>query len=314
MDETMDNLESEVRKLVQQTDLLPKKINPIERLLHLFNVGHMGLSLAKLAEAHWDALAILHEANHPIKKNALYAVWASEIPHNLLTLNKKNTLWVLNGTKMFCSGAGIVDRALITSEGWLLDVDLTQPSSKEHIEINNDSWITSAFRDTNTATLTFTNFPVEDKSFIKNKGWYLARDGFWQGALGPAACWGGGAAGLVEYSLNNSRQDAHTLAHIAAMESNIWTIRCVLESSGKEIMEGLNFMQLHQLALRTRHIIEQLCTNILTRFARTYGPFPLACDALIHQRYEELNLFLRQNHGERDLESLGRTYKQIQQN
>lgn len=64
----MDNLESEVRKLVQQTDLLPKKINPIERLLHLFNVGHMGLSLAKLAEAHWDALAILHEANHPIKK------------------------------------------------------------------------------------------------------------------------------------------------------------------------------------------------------------------------------------------------------
>lgn len=312
MEETMNNLERKVRELVQKTDLLPNNTTPIERLLHLFHVGHMGLSLAKLTEAHWDALSILHEANHPIQKAALYAVWASENPHNPLTLSRKNTQWLLNGTKMFCSGAGIVDRALITSEGLLIDVDLTQPSSIEHIEINTSLWVTSAFKDTNTATLTFTNFPVDEQSFINNKGWYLARDGFWQGALGPAACWGGGAAGLVDYSLNNPRQDAHTLVHIAAMESDIWTIRCVLEHAGKEIMEGLNLMQRHQLALRTRHIIEQRCTDILTRFARAYGPFPLACDALIHQRYEELNLFLRQNHGERDLEALGKTYKNIE--
>ena len=29
-------------------------------------------------------------------------------------------------------------------------------------------------------------------------GWYVERNGFWHGAVGPAACWAGRAAGLVD--------------------------------------------------------------------------------------------------------------------
>ncbi|WP_058533850.1 acyl-CoA dehydrogenase family protein [Legionella saoudiensis] len=307
----MESLQNKVRSLIQKNSLLPNEVNYTERLLHLFAVGQMNLSLAKLAEAHWDALSILHEAGRPAKEKALYAVWASEIPNKPLIISKSAAQWTLNGSKMFCSGAGIADYALITAEGWLIEVDLTSPSFCKQVQINKETWITSAFKETNTATLTFTNFPITEENIIEKQGWYLYRKGFWRGALGPAACWGGGAAGLVDYGLANAREDAHTLAHLAAMESNVWVIYSILERAGRKITQDLSSLQLQQLALRVRHAIEQLCTDTLKRFARAYGPFPLACDVLIYQRYQELDLFLRQNHGERDLELLGKILKNM---
>jgi hypothetical protein len=60
-------------------------------------------------------------------------------------------------------------------------------------------------------------------------------------------------------------------------------------------------------ALRVRHLIEQTCTDTLRRFARAYGPHPLTMIGDTSRRYHELDLYLRQSHAERDLESLGRT-------
>ncbi|MBI2786890.1 MAG: hypothetical protein HYX60_11565 [Legionella longbeachae] len=283
------------------------------KVRNLIEVGYTDLSLAKLAEAHWDALAILNEASKIAHDNALYAVWASEIPNKPLMIEKKNSHYILKGTKMFCSGAGLVDHALITTSEWLIDLDLTQIPN-EKIQIIKGNWISNAFKDTNTATIVFNDVSVDEKNFIEKKEWYLQRIGFWKGALGPAACWGGGAAGLVDYGLKNSRKDPHTLAHLAAMESNVWAIRSFLSCAAKEMTMDSEPFFYQKLALKVRHLIEQLCTDVLRRFARAYGPFPLACESNIYQRYQELDLFLRQNHGERDLENLGRLLKSEENN
>jgi hypothetical protein len=62
-------------------------------------------------------------------------------------------------------------------------------------------------------------------------------------------------------------------------------------------------------ALEVRHLVEQLCTDALRRFARALGPAPLAKNADVARRYKELDLFLRQSHAERDLEALGRALR-----
>lgn len=305
MDLIMTNFVQQLQQIIQATTLLPNEVTYAQRLLHLFAIGQMGLSLAKLAEAHWDALAILHEAQAPYQNNILYGVWAAQIPNQPLTLNKKAGCWYLSGKKMFCSGAGLVERALVTADGWLLDIELN--SHPEHtIQYDTSSWITQAFKETQTATVFFNELPIADDCFIGAHQWYLERFGFWQGALGPAACWAGGAAGLIDYALHQRRRDPHTLAHLAAMNTNIWTMRTVLESAGAQCDEAtLNKHHLHATALQVRHVIETLCTDTLRRFARAYGPFPLACDVIINQRYLELDLFVRQHHSERDLEQLG---------
>ncbi|MBN9229893.1 MAG: hypothetical protein J0I93_03490 [Legionella sp.] len=307
----MSTLEQEVRIIIGETNLLAPEVTYGERLMHLFHTGRQGLSLAKIAEAHWDALAILAEAQRTAAPGTLYAVWASEAPDHPLRIEINSSRWYLSGIKRFCSGAGLVDRALITVEDKLLDISLTDIPS-EYMVVDHSQWCSQAFAQTNTATLTFNRLPLSPEVLVGENHWYVKRLGFWRGALGPAACWGGGAASLVDYAQENKRDDAHTLAHLGAMAANIWTIEKILLQSGKDAERTMQADALQRLALMTRHLIEQLATDTLRRFARAYGPYPIACIADINQQYQELDLFLKQHHGERDLAMLGKLIKNEQ--
>ena len=94
---------------------LPGTVDTPGRHRRLMAVGRADLSLARLAEAHWDAVAILSEAGpHGPEPNTIYGVWASEKPGQDLALDRQGDRYLVRGRKSFCSGAGIVDRALVT--------------------------------------------------------------------------------------------------------------------------------------------------------------------------------------------------------
>jgi hypothetical protein len=267
----------------------------------LAEIARDNLSLARLAEAHFDALAILAEAGRSPVPGALYGVWASEIP-NFAVEARDGTL---HGSKRFCTGAGLIDRALVTAsapEHRLVDLDLHTST----INIDNSEWITSAFADTSTATVTFEDTPFSESNLVGPARWYLDRPGFWSGAIAPAACWAGGALGLVDWALNQKRNDPHTLAHLGAIIADAWNLRATLAQAGSEVDEHpTDASANHSLALTVRHLIEQTCTDVLIRLGRAYGPHPLAFDPVISRRYAELELYLRQSHAERDLAELG---------
>jgi hypothetical protein len=84
----------------------------------------------------------------------------------------------------------------------------------------------------------------------------------------------------------------------------------VLASAAREIdAQPTDVSQARVRARIVRHLIEVMSTDILRRLARAYGPHPLAIDEDISRRYQELDLYLRQSHAERDLEALGRDLK-----
>ena len=273
----------------------------------LWAAGVEDLSFARIAEAHWDAVAILAEGARQPKPEALYGVWASELPGHALRLEMEGDALTISGTKMFCSGAGLVDYALVTvsvPEKLLIEVDLRNATNS--ICYDTSAWATPAFQETHTGSVTFTSCSITRDAILGKAGWYLDRPSFWHGACGPAACWAGGAEALVQYATANPRKDAHTLAHLGAMQSCIWNMRTCLDAAGREIdTQPMEYEAAHVRALMVRHIVEQQCTDVLHRFARAYGLFPLSMDANISQRYHELDLYLRQSHTERDLESLG---------
>ena len=271
------------------------------RHLRLFDVAQKDVSLAKLAEAHWDALAILAEAGREPRPRALYAVWASEIPGKPLMLNAG----LLSGEKAFCTGFGLVQRALVTvggQDGRLLDVDV-QPSAC--VVKGSSTWHAQAFSSTNTGAVLFHQAPVDDDGVVGVPGFYTNRPGFWHGACGPAACWAGGVAGLLGVADASSRRDPHTLAHLAALHANVWAMRSLLQMAGEEIdADPQTLLSAQRRALLLRHSVEQLASDTLQRFARAYGPYPLSMQESVARRYHEAELFLRQCHGERDLETL----------
>ncbi len=310
---TADDLQQSFADVCATPLPLPGAGRTAERHLRLFEIAKRDVSLAKLAEAHWDALAILAEAGHTPRPGALYAVWASEIPGKPLHLAGN----VLSGEKAFCTGHGLVQRALVTvggHDGRLLEVD-ARPGPAVHASVAQ--WHTEAFRMTNTGAVHFDGLSLEDDAVVGDPGFYLDRPGFWHGACGPAACWAGGAAGLLAYADQSKRSDAHTLAHLSAMHANVWAMQSLLRTAGEEIDAGPRDVPAaqqaahraaqqaaQQRALTLRHLIEQLASDTLRRFARAYGPVPLAMHEATARRFHEVEIFLRQSHGERDLETL----------
>jgi hypothetical protein len=299
----------------------------------LFGFGREDLSLARLAEAHTDALAILVEAGKVVPLGQLYGVWASEGPESRVTIKRMpdGKIRVI-GTKKYCSGAQLVDAALMSAHAAdcasaesgeaasgngaapdgparvdhvvLLNVPLSTPG----LTIDASEWVAPAFSRTVTASVTFDNVELNETDIIGPADWYLTRPGFWHGALGPAACWAGGAVGLVDAARASKKSDPHARAQLGALEAAEWGLRALLAQAAREIdADPLDTTDhARRRALMVRHLIERMCTDVLDRFGRATGPQLLAFDGRIAQRHAELSLYIRQCHAERDLSTIPR--------
>jgi len=302
---------SRMRSLLDHPIPLPGCGDTPRRHELMMKIGREDLSLARLAEAHFDAIAILAEAGRPPRPGALYAVWASEVPGHSMKLEPDGKSLRIHGEKLFCSGAGLVDRALITvpsPDHRLVDLDLRSDPSK--IRYDGSGWKTSAFAEVQTSKVFFDGAVCSPSDIVGEARWYLDRPGFWHGACSVAACWAGGAQGIVDYAMEQSRMDAHTMAHLGAMHASVWAMKSALFSAGREIdLDSGSFEQGRVRASTVRHFVEVMSTDVLRRLARAYGPHPLAMDENMSRRYQELDLYLRQSHAERDLEILGRDLK-----
>src|ERR1700729_1767480 len=76
-----------------------------ERWAVLADLAGQDLSLARLAEGHTDALAILAELGAgPPPAGPRWGVWAAQPPGPGLTARRTGDGWRLDGTKQYCSG------------------------------------------------------------------------------------------------------------------------------------------------------------------------------------------------------------------
>jgi alkylation response protein AidB-like acyl-CoA dehydrogenase len=269
--------------------------------------GARDLSLARIAEAHTDALAILAEAGKEARAETLYGVWASDGPAGHLIYSRRTDGdFELQGTKQFCSGGTFLDAALVTAHGeqgvLLLDVALDDTG----IVPQASAWRSAAMADTDTVTVDFAGIRVLASRAVGAPDWYLRRPGFWHGAIGPAACWAGGALSLIDAATRLGRKDPHSRAQVGALQSLGWALNAYLDRAGQEIDADPQDKtgEARVRALKVRHLIERACTEVLDRFGRATGPQLLAHDAQVARQHVALTLYIRQCHAERDLETI----------
>lgn len=280
------------------------------RALHA--IARRDLSVGRLAEAHVDAVQILGEAGVAADPARLCGVWASEHPrHRVRAALSGGGRLLLEGTKSFSSGATLVNDALVTAttdDGPLLvrvAVDAIEPG-----RIDTSGWLTPALADTATATVDLTGIVVGAEDVIGPPGWYLDRPGFWHGAVGPAACWAGGAAGLVDHALEHPPDDPLGRAHLGAIVARIWSVAAVLDSAGREV-DALDLDKpeptaaSRHRALTVRVTIDDACAEIQERFGRALGPRPLVADPGMISLDQALRVYRRQSHAERDMRAIG---------
>jgi alkylation response protein AidB-like acyl-CoA dehydrogenase len=281
-----------------------------------------GLTAARVLEAHADALAILAEARsagHRLDEDIVgdagsrtWGVFAAEAPAVRLEGRTHPTGGVtLNGTKPWCSLADRLDRALVTAHvtgaagRGLFAVALQQPGVRVEPP---EGWVARGLPTVTSGPVHFTDVRAAP---VGEAGWYLERPGFAWGGMGVAACWYGGALPLARRLRERASRQSPEMAsldalHLGAVDAALYAAGVVLRAAADDIDAGRSAGAAGTVAaLRVRAVVADAVELTLRQVGHALGPAPLAFDDDHAQRVADLELYVRQHHGERDLAALG---------
>lgn len=285
---------------------LPGSGRTWERWLAFADLAGEDLSLARLGEGHADAAAILAEvAGIAPGPGQLWGVWAANPPGPALSAARTGSAWRLRGAKQYCSGARTCTNALVTAatdDGMRLFAVTTQ-----RLEPRPGTWPAVGMAASDTLDVGFPDVPAEP---LGGPGAYTDRPGFSHGGVGVAACWYGGARAAGQTLLAAAaKRDVgpHALAHLGAVDVALGAARAALRQAAGEIDADPADVQKGgpARALRVRALVESAATEVLGRVGRALGAGPLGHDGAHARTVADLTVYLRQQHAERDLATLG---------
>jgi alkylation response protein AidB-like acyl-CoA dehydrogenase len=178
------------------------------------------------------------------------------------------------------------------------------------VETVPDSWPAVGMADSRSETVVLGGAAVSEDDAIGPPGFYTERPGFWFGACGVAACWSGGARGLVTGVMDSMSGDQGelTLMELGRAVSDLWALHDALQSVAAAIDRDPEDRhgQARSRALAVRQIVHDACQRVLTHTAAAGGARPLCLDAEQAQRAADLYVYLSQHHGGADAACIGR--------
>ncbi|WP_018658110.1 hypothetical protein [Actinomadura flavalba] len=280
------DVERRLREVVRDALPLPGAGETRRRFAALADLGGEDLSLARLAEGHFDALAILAELGGPAPApDSVWGVWAAK-PDALELGNGRVT-----GVKPFCSGAALCTHALVTVGSGLYIAAPGEPVP--------GTWPATGMAASDSRDVRFDGEPAA------RLGPYTDRPGFHHGGVGVAAVWYGGARAIGRRLLD--ARGPHALAHLGAVDLALRSARTALDEAADQIdADPLDRKgEAAVRALRVRALVARVCADVPDRVGRALGAGPLAHDAAHGRRVADLAVYVRQHHAERDLAALG---------
>lgn len=282
-------------------------------------LGSVDLTVARAVEPHLDALAILSEARAgghlpdtdgaPGDDEARWGVFAAEGPGARLVADESGPTPVLDGRKPWCSLAGSLDRALVTA--WCDDstrrLYAVRLGPTNGVAVEEGAWVARGLPSVPSGPVTFTR---SEASAVGPPGWYLERPGFAWGGMGVAAIWWGGAVGValrLREQLRRREPDQVGLMHLGAVDAALHAAESVLRGAAVAVDSGAATGPAGSaLALRVRRVVAGTTEEVLERVGHALGPAPMALEEEHAGRVADLQLYVRQEHAERDAAQLGR--------
>ncbi|WP_053385682.1 hypothetical protein [Leucobacter japonicus] len=264
---------------------------------HLAALAAADLAVARAIEPHLDACAIFTQAGLPLPKGA-WGVFASEGgPCPVVAVNTGDD-WAITGEKLWCSLATELDGALVTAATdagpRLFAIDLRDAG----VQVREGAWMARGLVEIPSGPVSFDTVRATP---VGGPGWYLERDGFWWGGIGVAACWLGGAIGLMRtlQSAAAAKPGPYRAAHLGTLDTLLHACRLALHNAADAIDERRE-VNGPLLAYRVRSLVARTCEETIWRVGHALGPAPLAMNEDHAKRVSDLQLYIRQHHAERD--------------
>ncbi len=279
----------------------------------LATLGAVDLTVARVVEPHLDALAILAQAGEVdlaplgVGPASTWGVFAAEGPGARLEASYDGAGWTLTGVKPWCSLAGLLSHALVTA--WtgertrrLFAVRLEGPE----VRVTDQPWTARGLTAVTSGPIELTDAPAVP---VGDDGWYLARPGFAWGGIGVAAIWYGATVALARRLAAPSGRPLDQIgeAHLGAVDAVVAGAGTVLADAAARVDGGRAAGPAGAaLALRVRQVVRRAAEEVLDRTHHALGPGPLVTETEHAARVADLQLYLRQEHAERDQAALGR--------
>lgn len=279
----------------------PEAVDALRTTLRL--VGGADLSLGRVFEGHVNAAQLVHAYGTPtqaarladdLAHGRILGVWNTE-PAPGLALAADGTL---SGAKCFATGAGFIDRALVTARTadggkQLLLVDLRGQAARA----DNARWQVRGMKGTMSGTLDFTGLSVGPDETIGAPGDYEREPRFSAGAWRFAAVQLGAVEALLRHWRDHLRAAGKAddpiqrlrfgRAAAATRSAGLW----VAQASRRAEAGDADAVP---LVLMTRGLVEDAGLEVMEGAARAVGTASFFTGNRIDRITRDLGLYLRQ--------------------
>ncbi|ADB38935.1 acyl-CoA dehydrogenase family protein [Spirosoma linguale] len=296
----------------------------------LKRIGAANLSVGRVYEGHINALSLIQHYAKPMQKktwfadvnqhNRLFSVWNTQANDGVKIHFIGNGRYRLEGSKTFCSGAGCIQRPLVTGqlvgapkEGWQMCIIPTERVSE--IPQDDRFWQPLGMRASISYKLDFTGVELDEEDLLGQPDDYYRQPYFSGGAIRFAAVQLGGAEALFDATRSflasmGRTDDAFQRMRLAEMACLIESGNQWLNTAGMKADEwlsnGTNADKLVAYANMTRTSIEEICLRMMPLAERSVGARGLMRPLPFERIHRDLTFYLRQPAPDATLIDIGR--------
>ncbi|MCX2476250.1 acyl-CoA/acyl-ACP dehydrogenase [Pedobacter sp. MC2016-05] len=283
----------------------------------LKDIGKANLSVGRIFEGHINTLYLIHLYATPhqrhkwyngvIENGDIFGIWNTQNQNGIQYTETSSQLEIA-GSKTFCSGAMLVNKALITGniktverDGWQMAIIDMDRISKD--QIDKESWKPLGMKASGSYTVDFSGYQLDDSELLGEPGIYLKQPYFNGGAIRFAAVQLGGAEAIAEHTANylkelNRTDDPFQQLRLSCIMSAVMSGRLWLEQAGKYfdswVNEGNHDEDLIAFANMTRVNIEEICLTVMDNSNRCVGARGLMETGNLGRIFRDLTFYLRQ--------------------
>lgn len=275
----------------------------------LRRLGHASLPLGRLYEGHVNAVKLILYYGLPeqhallardLREGRLFGVWNTEAADGVCLVDLPGGGFRLEGRKIYASGAGHVERPLITARSADGSIRMIVPELESGKRADLSGWVAHGMRASATGTVDFSGIEVGVAGLVGEPGDYLRQPFFSAGAWRFAAVHLGGLERLLDelrehLGRTGRAADPYQLARvgqaaIAAETAHLWLERaCLLaEDSATDPDMVVAYVNLARLA------VERAALDVLEHTHRSIGLAGFLRTHPVERLSRDLATYLRQ--------------------
>ena len=270
-------------------------------------IGGADLSLGRVFEGHVNAVQLVTTYGGELARRALaddleagrlFGVWNTEPDPGLTIRRTGSGRWTLDGSKTFATGAGHLDRVLVTARDEQGGKQLALvPIANEAARADNSGWQVRGMRGTCSGRFDFSNMALGPEAIIGAPGDYETEPRFSAGAWRFTAVQLGAIEALVRHLRDHLVQtgkggDPIQRARFAACltetrSAGLW-VRRAAQLAETQAAEAIPFV------LMTRGVVEEAGLRTMEAAMRAVGTASFFAGSRIDRITRDLGLYLRQ--------------------